>query len=339
MKKQVGSARGRLPSLDALKGFDAAARHLSFTRAAEELHLTQSAISRQVQLLEDQLGVALFRREVRRLSLTMEGEALHRIAGEMLDRIAEVCASLCSSRRRPQVNLSASVGIASLWLVPRLASFQAAQPEVDVRISADNRMVDLEREGFDVALRYLAVEDAPAGAALLFEEAVFPVAAPALAASLPAKVSAEDFSQVVLLAYDDDRAAPWFSWEPWLLGLGLADARPKAVIRFNQYDQIMRAAEAGQGVALGRGPLVARAIEEGRLKALAVKREKLPARAYYLVRTRASQRPEVEAFADWILREAAATAAEVSGVGRACAQVPGGGPSGTAEGALPRRRA
>ena len=98
MNKRLGSARGRLPSLDALKGFDAAARHLSFTRAAEELHLTQSAISRQVQLLEDQLGVALFRREVRRLSLTMEGEALHRIAGEMLDRIAEVCASLRSSQ-------------------------------------------------------------------------------------------------------------------------------------------------------------------------------------------------------------------------------------------------
>jgi DNA-binding transcriptional LysR family regulator len=313
MNKRTSPARRRLPSLDALKGFDAAARHLSFTRAAGELHLSQSAVSRQVQLLEEQLGVVLFRREVRRLSLTREGQTLHQVAGEMLDRLAEVCDGLRPSRRRPQVNLTASVGIASLWLVPRLASFQLAEPEVDVRIAADNRMVDLEREGFDLALRYLAVEDAPAGAALLFEEAVFPVAAPALAASLPAKVSAEDFSQVVLLAYDDDRAAPWFSWEPWLLGLGLADARPKAIIRFNQYDQIMRAAEAGQGVALGRGPLVARAIEEGRLKALAVRREKLPARAYYLVRTTASRRPEVDAFADWILGEAAATTAEVSG--------------------------
>jgi len=112
---------------------------------------------------------------------------------------------------------------------------------------------------------------------------------------------------VVLLAYDDDRAAPWFSWEPWLLGLGLAGARPKAVLRFNQYDQIMRAAEDGQGVALGRGPLVARAIAEGRLKPLAVKREKLPARAYYLVRADGAARPEVDRFVAWLKEEAEAT--------------------------------
>ena len=301
---------GRLPPLDALKGFDAAARHLSFTRAASELHLTQSAISRQVQTLETHLGVLLFRREVRRLVLTVEGEALHRIVAEMLSRLAEVCAGLRAVQRRPQVNVTAAVGIASLWLVPRLASFQLAQPDVDVRISADNRKVDLEREGFDVALRYLAAGEAPPGALLMFEEEVFPVAAPKVAASLPRQVSAEDFSKIVLLAYDDDRAAPWFSWEPWLLGLGLSGAKPKAVLRFNQYDQIMRAAEEGQGVALGRGPLVARAIAEGRLKPLAVKREKVPARAYYLVRAAGNARPEVDRFVGWLTEEAAATVRE-----------------------------
>lgn len=305
-------SRLRLPPLDPLRGFEAAARHLSFTRAAEELHLTQSAVSRQVQTLEEHLGVPLFRREVRRLALTAEGEALQRVASEMLARLAAVCGELRAVQRRPQVNITAAVGIASLWLVPRLAAFQAIEPEVDVRIAADNRLIDLEREDFDVALRYLATGDAPPGAILLFEEEVFPVAAPALAASLPKRVSADDFSKIVLLAYDDDRAAPWFSWEPWLLGLGLAGARPKAVLRFNQYDQIMRAAEDGQGVALGRGPLVARAIAEGRLVPLAVKREKQPARGYYLIRTATAVRPEVDAFIDWITREAVATAAQVA---------------------------
>ncbi|MDQ5941477.1 MAG: LysR family transcriptional regulator, glycine cleavage system transcriptional activator [Pseudomonadota bacterium] len=304
---RINERNRRLPSLDPLKGFESAARHLSFTLAAAELHLTQSAISRQIQTLEDQLGVRLFHREVRRLRLTNEGEALQRVVGEMLARLAEVCSGFRAAQRRPQVNLTAAVGIASLWLVPRLASFQQTQPDVDVRISADNRVVDLEREGFDVALRYLAADEASPGATLLFEEEVFPVAAPQLAARLPKRLSAEDFSQVVLLAYDDDRAAPWFSWEPWLLGLGLAGAKPKAVLRFNQYDQIMRAAEDGQGVALGRGPLVVRALAEGRLKALAVKREKMPARGYYLVRAAASGRPEVDCFFKWLQQEAEQT--------------------------------
>lgn len=136
----------RLPALDPLKGFEAAARHLSFTKAAAELNLTQSAISRQIQTLEEQLGVRLFRREIRALHLTGEGEALQRVVTDVLGRLADVCSEIRVVQRRPQVNLTAAVGIASLWLVPRLAAFQAAQPDVDVRISADNRVVDLDRK-------------------------------------------------------------------------------------------------------------------------------------------------------------------------------------------------
>jgi DNA-binding transcriptional LysR family regulator len=311
--ERIVENKRRLPSLDPLKGFEAAARHLSFTLAAAELHLTQSAISRQIQTLEEQLGVKLFQREVRRLRLTPEGETLQRVVGEMLARLADVCAGLRATQRRPQVNITAVVGIASLWLVPRLAAFQAAQPDVDVRISADNRLVDMTREGFDLGLRYLATADAPPNATLLFEEEMFPVAAPKLAATLPARVSVEDFSHIVLLAYDDDRNAPWLSWEPWLIGLGLAGARPKAVLRFNQYDQLIRAAEEGQGVALGRGPLVARSIAEGRLKPLAVRREKMPARAYYLVRNEEQVRPEVDRFVVWLLEEAEKTTRSMRG--------------------------
>jgi len=302
--------RSKLPPLDPLRGFDAAARHLSFTKAAAELHLTQSAVSRQIQALEDRLGVRLFRRETRRLVLTPEGEVLARAVAESLDRLAEVCAGLRAAQRRPRVNVSAAVGIASLWLVPRLAAFQEREPDVDVRLSADNRMVDLEREDIDIALRYIAPAAAPPGAELLFEEEVFPVAAPRLAAKLPGPLRAEDLAKHTLLAYEDDGKAPWLSWAPWLTGLGLAHARPKAVLQFNHYDQLIRAAEDGRGIALGRGPLVARLIAEKKLKPLRGPRQRIPTRAYFLLRARKSGRPEVDRFADWLLAEARKTERE-----------------------------
>ena len=299
----------KLPSLDPLKGFEAAARLLSFTKAAAELFLTQSAISRQIQTLEEQLGVRLFRREVRRLALTPEGEVLHRAVAEMLARLAEVCAGLKAAQRRPRVTVSAAVGLASLWLVPRLAAFQEIEPDLDVLISADNRMVDLEREDIDLAMRYISPEVAPPDATLLFDEVVFPVASPALAVGLPAELRAEDLAKLTLLAFESGNNTPWLSWEPWLIGLGLAQAKPKAVLRFNQYDQMIRAAEDGRGIALGRGPLVAQSIAAGRLQPLNDARQRIAARAYFLVKAPQAERPEVERFAAWLIAEAKQTAA------------------------------
>ena len=297
----------RLPSLDPLKGFDAAARHLSFTRAASELFLTQSAISRQIQTLEEQLGVRLFRRETRRLSLTPEGEVLHRAVAETLSRLADVCAGLRTAHRRPRVTLSAAIGIAALWLVPRISAFQETEPDVDVRLSADNRLVDLAHEDIDLALRYVSPDEAPPGASLLFNEEVFPVAAPELAVRLPAVLRAVDFASVTLLSFDDNQKTPWFSWEPWLAGMGLAHVRPKAILQFNQYDQLIRAAVDGRGIALGRGPLVAQLMAEGKLRLLGGIRQRIAARAYFLVRAPGVARPEVERFAAWLMMEAEKT--------------------------------
>lgn len=299
----------KLPSLDPLKGFEAAARHLSFTRAAAELFLTQSAISRQIQTLEEQLGVKLFRRETRRLALTAEGELLFRAVSESFERLAGVCAGLRATRRRPRVTITAAVSIASLWLVPRLAAFQALEPDLDVLISADNRFVDLEREGIDLALRYDDPGSVAAGAVHLFGENVFPVAAPAVAVGLRLPLRAADFATATLLSYDDGRRFPWFSWEPWLAANGLADARPQAVLQFNQYDQLIRAAEDGRGIALGRGPLVAQSLAAGRLVPLAATAQRHAARAYYLMRAPGAARPEVERFVAWLLDEARQTRA------------------------------
>jgi LysR family glycine cleavage system transcriptional activator len=300
----------RLPSLDPLKGFDAAARHLSFTKAAAELFLTQSAISRQIQTLEEQLGVKLFRRETRRLSLTPEGEILHRATAEMLARLADVCAGLRAARRRPRVTVSAAVGIAALWLVPRLSAFQEIEPDVDVRLSADNRIIILENEDIDLALRYASPDDAPPDAVVLFQEEVFPVAAPELAARLPAVLRAEDLATVTLLTFDNGQKTPWLSWDPWLAGMGLTHAKAKAVLQFNQYDQLIQTAVDGRGIALGRGPLVARLMSEGKLKLLGGTRQQVAARAYFLVRGSSTQRPEVDRFAAWLISEAKKTELE-----------------------------
>jgi LysR family transcriptional regulator, glycine cleavage system transcriptional activator len=294
----------RLPSLDALKGFDAAARHLSFTRAASELSLTQSAISRQVQTLEEQLGVRLFVRGVRKLTLTPEGERLHRAAVQALAELGEVCAGLRAGQRRARVTVSAAISIAALWLVPRLGNFQERHPDVDVRLSADNRTVDLAREEVDVALRYGPPELMPPDALLLFNEVVFPVAAPAIAAAFPTEPKPTDLAAVTLLAYVSSEPMVGLDWSPWLVSLGLDKARPKALIQFNQYDQMIRAAADGQGIALGRGPLVRRLIDEGRLAPLMEARERIASRGYYLLRAAAETRPEVEAFVAWLIDEA-----------------------------------
>jgi DNA-binding transcriptional LysR family regulator len=293
----------RLPPLDSLKGFVAAARHLSFTRAGEELCLSQSAISRQVQTLEEQLGVALFQRSTRSLRLTAEGERLFRAAGEALDRLGSVVEELSASRRRPRVTISASTGVAALWLVPRLSDFQARYPDIGVRVAADNRNVDLEAEEVDVALRYTTPAAAPAGCPRLFDETMAPVASPTLAAGLPdgPRLSAANLPHLTLLSYEDGRDYPWLRWEGWQAELGGPPSAARGLLQFNHYDQCLYAAQAGQGVALARLPLIADALADGRLQTLLPPRPTPEDRTLYLLRSRYSQRPEVEAFVQWLL--------------------------------------
>src|ERR1700757_193473 len=157
MHDSQGKASGhkpRLPSLDLLKGFEAAARHLSFTRAAEEIFLTQSALSRQVLALEEQLGTALFERRHRELRLTDAGQALHVTAKSVLDQLAHAVARIRRDEAAHPLTVSTNLPFASVWLVPRLSRFRARHPAIDVFISADNRIVDLEREQIDLAGRY-----------------------------------------------------------------------------------------------------------------------------------------------------------------------------------------
>jgi DNA-binding transcriptional LysR family regulator len=300
--------RTRLPPLDALRGFEAAARLSGFAKAAAELNLTPSAISRQVKALEDDLGVRLFARTTRRLDLTPAGERLARAAAEALATLAAAAAELRAGAGARTVYVSASIGVASLWLVPRLADFQAEQPDIDVRLSVDNRVVDLARSGMDMALRYGPADAMPPDSELLFGEEVFPVGSrKAVGAAARRPMTAADYARATLLSYDGIGAAPARDWNSWLAATGMAGVRPRSVLSFNHYDQVIQAAVAGQGLALGSGPLVGRLIAEGRLVAVAGARRRVESRAYFLVPRPGPARPEAAKFAAWVRRAAAAT--------------------------------
>ena len=291
-----------LPSLDLLRGFEAAARHMSFTRAATELFVTQSAVSRQIKALEDKLGVPLFRRLNRALLLTDEGQALFRATREALARIeAEVRRIAKGGSQRP-LTVTASVSFSALWLLPRLPAFRRLHPRIDVRIAADNRLLDLERAGIDLAIRYGRPDAIPEGAVLLFGESVFPVCSPKLAHERrrPLKKPV-DLAHHVLLHLDDPAGSwPWLNWQDWLEAMKLSDMQPAGVLRFSHYEQLIQAAVAGEGVALGRDPLVRTALRRKQLVAPFGTRRTSP-RAYFLVRASGAGRPEAEAFVAWLL--------------------------------------
>jgi len=193
-----------LPSLDFLKGFEAAGRLLSFTRAAEELFLTQSALSRQVQALEEALGVELFVRGHRSLALTPAGAAFHRDVVAALNALATAADAARGAVRAPGLTLSTTVSFASLWIIPRLAEFRSRHPAIEVYISANDRLVDLGRGDVDVAVRYLPDAKTPEGAVRLFGERMMPVVSPQLVRRGGTPLaSPADLARHVLLHLDD----------------------------------------------------------------------------------------------------------------------------------------
>jgi DNA-binding transcriptional LysR family regulator len=304
--------RPRLPSLDLLKGFEAAARHLSFTRAAEELFLTQSALSRQMQTLEEQLGLPLFERRHRQLLLTEAGQMLQATAKAVLDELIQAVAAIRRDQAAQPLTVSTNQPFASLWLIPRLSRFRERHPGIDVYISADNRIVDLERERIDLAVRYCSETMAPPGSPRLFGERLVPVCSPGLAAdrSRPLK-QPEDLAGHILLHIDDARGRfTWLNWSVWLAAIGIHHLTPAGSLRFNHFDQVIQAAVDGQGVALGRVPLIDNLLRQRKLVA-PFRNRYMTTRAYYIVRAEhAAARPEAQAFIDWLQEEARNEAAE-----------------------------
>lgn len=295
-----------LPSLDFLRGFEAAARHLSFTRAAAELFVTQSAVSRQMKALEDQIGVPLFRRMNRSLELTDAGQALFRsttLALKLVDGAVEKLRARPPSR---MLTVTATVSFASLWLVPRLAAFRKQHPGVDVRIAADDALLELERGDIDVAIRFCEPKAAPSGAVPFAREEVFPVCSPKLvvARRRPLRTPA-DLRHQVLLHLDDPGARwPWLQWKQWFVAMRVPDLEPAGEVRFSHYDQMIRAAIDGEGVALGRTPLLRRILRSRELVAPFDSRSASGRQYFVAVTPAAAKRPEARRFADWLIEEA-----------------------------------
>jgi LysR family glycine cleavage system transcriptional activator len=291
--------------MDLLQGFEAAARHLSFTKAGEELFLTQSAVSRQIKDLEDQLGVPLFERRHRALLLTEAGQQFYASAAQVLATMRAATERLRahSGRRRP-LSVTTTNSFAALWLIPRLAGFTRTHPGIDVRITAETRVQDLERDGLDLAIRHGPPSLAGPNAVRLFGERVFPVCSPKLLKKIPLEKPA-DLARHVLLQYDDrDGRHPWLHWKTWLEVAGIAELRPAGTLSFSGYEQIIPAAVAGHGVALGRSPLVKDLLNSRELVA-PFKSIADPARGYFAILSKdAAARPEAGEFVEWLKKEA-----------------------------------
>ncbi len=307
--RRVPPKHGRPIGLSALRAFDAAARTLSFTLAGDALALTQSAISRQIATLERQLGTALFVRRTRALVLTPAGISLHAAVTRALRDIDACVDDIRGAGRPPRVSLTTYASFASLWLVPRLAAFQRAQPQIEIRIDASDRLVDLDGEGIDIAVRRCLPSQVAglAGVTALGEEYTTPALSPGLADRLGVALAVPaDLLRLPLIELKDHRPGMEAAgWTRWLAHAGVAPSAPKAGrLTVGYLDQAVQAAVRAQGVVLGRAPLLDEAIAAGQLV------EPFPAlrlatgfRYHLMVLPGRARAPEVAALADWLVAE------------------------------------
>jgi LysR family glycine cleavage system transcriptional activator len=307
-----------------LRAFEAVARRLSFSAAAEELFLTQPAISRQIKSLEDELGAQLFVRGTRKVELTHAGEQLLRGVMPLLQRLDTTVRQLRSARGRRHVSVSTFPSFASLWLLPRLAAFEAIHPGIDIRISATETMVDLDDPEIDLVLRYCLPEAAP-GAQQMFGEVITPVVSAAFArqaadGSTPRLAQPRDLAHHTLLEEDVHLpSSEYMSWSRWLRDNGIERLEPARWLYLNYTYQQVQAALAGGGVALGRVAMITDALARGELvEPFGPAHRTTSPFAYWLfdlaaLRGERNARAEVGAFAQWLVEQAAATRQQMDG--------------------------
>ncbi|MBI3446995.1 MAG: transcriptional regulator GcvA [Magnetospirillum sp.] len=293
--------RRRLPPLRALQAFEAAARHLSFARAADELGVTPAAISQQIKHLEDGLGVALFHRGAR-LTLTRQAAVAAEAFSDSFDRLAAAVARLAPEGPGRPLVVSAPPAFAGRWLVPRLGRFQARHPGIDLHLSATLRLVDLDREGVDVAIRYGSGRYSGLVVERLRLEEVVAVAVPRLAAPLTSVAQLCTSTLLVNESMGWDVNFP--TWTAWLAEMEVVPDAPLRLRPFGDASLVIEAALAGLGVALVWRTLVSDELASGRLVALFPGRPL--ASAYHMVcLPDRSEVPAIRAFRDWIREEIA----------------------------------
>ncbi|ABC23014.1 transcriptional regulator GcvA [Rhodospirillum rubrum] len=292
----------RLPPLNALRAFEAAARHGGFTRAAEELGVTPAAVSHQVKGLEDVLGLCLFRRLPRGLELTEEGQAYLPDLSRGFDRLARAGERLREGGLAGRLTVSVLPSFCANWLAPRLPDFQAACPEVHLRMLSENRFADFNRDGIDMAIRYGRGIYPGLRAIPFLAEEVFPVCAPSLLnGALPLRGLADLRHHTLLRSIDETAGEPWLYWRLWLAAEGIEGVAPDGGIGFTDGSALVQACLAGVGVALGRTALVEDHLRTGRLVRPFAGLSRPADFSYFAVAPAANlENPRVACFIDWL---------------------------------------
>lgn len=295
----------RMPPLNALKAFEAAARHESFTRAAAELCVTQGAVSHQVKALESELGLKLFKRQHQRLVITEAGRAYLAVVRDAFDRIADGTERLLKRQRGEVLSVSVSPNFAAKWLVPRLKRFSDLHPGIDLRVRAQSLHVDFATDDIDLAVRHSDGTAPGLHAVQLCREELFPVCSPKLLTGRKSRHGPLDLSRQTLIHVDDSQGwANRQGWKQWLDFAGISGVDSSRGLVLDQASMAIDAAVDGQGVALSRTALVALDLLGGRLVQpfdLA-----MPAPfGYWIVCSKAAARlSKIVAFSDWLLAEA-----------------------------------
>lgn len=290
----------RLPPLTALRAFDAAARHMSFAKAAEELHVTPAALSFQIKSLEEHLGAPLFRRLNRAVELTEAGAALAPGASDGFQTLAAAWRAAERTQDNQSLTVTAGPAFTAKWLAPRLYEFAKAYPDIELRFSASLKIMDFGRDAIDVAIRFGYGADEGLYSVPLADEWVCPVMTPALAEKYP---TPESLTEAPLI-FDDSISflKPRSDWQTWFKAVGI-DYAPTTGPRFSQADHAVDAALAGVGVALGRRAVVVKDIDDGRLVAPYGVALDTGVRFRFLCAQGAETRPQIAAFRDWIVTE------------------------------------
>lgn len=293
-----------LPPLTALRAFEAAARHLSFTKAAAELSVTPAAISHQVKTLEDWLELPLFHRQTRALQLTDTGLAALPSLEQGFDKLAESVERMRNHHKGTGLTLSVSPSFGSMWLMPRLEHFRKRHPDIEIRIDGTESLADLARDNVDVAVRYGPGGYKGVKIDYLFNQVNTPVCSPALMNGKHPLIKPDDLRHHSLLHVEWKDADA--SWKNWLQAAGLPDIDTTLGSRFTMEHMAVQAAVDGQGVALIGDILIADEIAAGRLVSPFKRGLSTPLNNSYhlLIAQNRSERPELTAFRDWVLEEA-----------------------------------
>jgi LysR family glycine cleavage system transcriptional activator len=288
------------PPLKAVRYFEAAARHLSFSRAAEELSVTHSAISHQIKALEAWLGVPLFERGTRQVALTEAGRRFLPPVRSGLLQIAEAARDVSTATKGGPIVVSVLPSVAAKWMVPKLHDFRARHPDIDVRISATSRVETIGDGDIDIAIRFGRGNWSGVTAELLLANDLFPVCSPKLPTADKPLTEPRDLLQYPLLSDSDWSGANYDFWRDWLMAAGIEDARYRPGLTFNVSNLLMQAAVDGLGVAMGNTMLAGEDLRQGRL----IRPFDLtvwPDSGFYVVYAKSAlQRPKIKAFRDWL---------------------------------------